>query len=328
MRATFIVVFFFICAAALCAQQMVDPNFDASVIRPNYTTTHPRVAIDEAHDNFHTEDSLFKPFADLLRNDGYNVNPNKTKFLSGSLQGIDVLVISNAVGKLENGNNNSTTAFTKAECDTVFDWVNRGGSLFLIADHAPMGDAAAPLAKRFGVVLGNGFVFDTNPENFDHNDPTELVFSDKNGLLGNDLITRGRSEREHLRKLIAFTGESVTIPLGAIALLKLSPTVGEVHTREDVQPLYDEDVVKAKRNLEESAKKWRITGRAMAVAFKAGQGRVVVSGEAGMLTAQVFKEKGRDGTESLVGRTGMSVPGNDDKQYVLNVMHWLSGALR
>jgi hypothetical protein len=25
---------------------------------------------------------------------------------------------------------------------------------------------------------------------------------------------------------------------------------------------------------------------------------------------------------------GMNVPGNDDRQYVLNVMHWLSGVLR
>jgi hypothetical protein len=328
VRATTIVGFFSVCATVLCAQQVADPSFDASVIHPTYTTIHPRVAIDEAHDNFHTQDGLFKPFADLLRNDGYNVAPNKTRFVSGSLRGIDVLVISNAMGKLENNNNNSTAAFTKAECDAVFDWVKRGGSLFLIADHAPMGDASAPLAKRFGVVLGNGFVFDTNPENFDGNDPTELVFSAQNGLLGSNPITRGRGEEEHLRKLIAFTGESVTIPSGAVVLLKLSPTVGEVHTREDVQPLYDEDAVKAKRSLEEAAKKWRITGRAMAVAFKVGRGRVVVSGEAGMLTAQVFKEQNKDGTESFVGTTGMSVRGNDDKQYVLNVMHWLSGTAR
>lgn len=328
MRGTIIVVSCFVWSVALCAQQIADPNFDAKVIHPTYTTTHPRVAIDEAHDNFHTQDGLFKPFVDLLRNDGYDVRPNKTKFSGASLSGIDVLVISNAVGELKNDNNNSTAAFTNAECDAVYDWVGRGGSLFLIADHAPMGDAAALLAKRFGVALGNGFVFDTNPENFEDNDPTELVFSNRNGLLGNDLISRGRSEAEHLKRLVAFTGESVTIPPGAIVLLKLSPTVGEVHTRQDVQPLYDEDGSKAKRSLEESAKKWRISGRAMAVAFKVGRGRVVISGEAGMLTAQVFKEKNKDGIETLIGRTGMSVPGNDDKQYVLNVMHWLSGSLR
>ena len=27
-------------------------------------------------------------------------------------------------------------------------------------------------------------------------------------------------------------------------------------------------------------------------------------------------------------RLGMNVPGNDDRQFVLNVLHWLSGALQ
>src|ERR1039457_762022 len=109
---------------------MADPNFDATVSHPAYRATHPHVAIDQAHDNFHTKDELFKPFADLLRNDGYNVVANTAKFTSGSLEDIDVLVISNAVGKLENDNNNSTPAFTKPECDAVYDWVQAGRIAF------------------------------------------------------------------------------------------------------------------------------------------------------------------------------------------------------
>ena len=66
----------------------------------------------------------------------------------------------------------------------------------------------------------------------------------------------------------------------------------------------------------------------MAVAFPVGRGRVVVNGEVGMLTAQVFKEKDKNGTERIAGKMGMNVPGNDDRQYVLNVLHWLSGALK
>jgi hypothetical protein len=317
---------FFVFTAVALAQQMADPNFDPSVNHPTYTTTHPRVAIDQAHDNFHTKDGLFKPFADLLRNDGYNVVANSSKFTSNSLEGIDVLVVSNAVGKLENDNDNSTPAFAKPECEAVFAWVRGGGSLFLIADHAPMGDAAAPLAERFGVTLGNGFVLDTDPDNFDDNDPTELVFSERNHLLGNNPITLGRSDTEHLHRLVAFTGESVTVPRGAIVILQLSPTVGEVPTRRATEPLYAEDAVEAKVNREEAVRRWPIpAGRAMAVAFTLDRGHVVVSGEAGMLTAQVFREKLKDGTESFVGKTGMNVAGNDDKQYVLNVLHWLSG---
>ena len=51
-----------------------------------------------------------------------------------------------------------------------------------------------------------------------------------------------------------------------------------------------------------------------------GKGRVVVQGEAAMLSAQISGSEKR--------RMGMNVPGNDNKQYVLNVMHWLSGLLK
>jgi len=66
----------------------------------------------------------------------------------------------------------------------------------------------------------------------------------------------------------------------------------------------------------------------MAIAFPLGNGRVVISGEAGMLTAQVFRKRDKNGTVEFVGKMGMDVPGNDDRQYVLNVLHWLSGALK
>ena len=95
-----------------------------------------------------------------------------------------------------------------------------------------------------------------------------------------------------------------------------------------MEPLYDEDAIKAKVSWEAAAKEWPIAGRAMAVGLTLGRGHVVVSGEAGMLTAQVFKEKDKDGTEKFVGKTGMGVPGNDDQQYVLNVLHWLSRVLK
>jgi hypothetical protein len=47
---------------------------------------------------------------------------------------------------------------------------------------------------------------------------------------------------------------------------------------------------------------------------------VVVQGEAAMISAQVSGPENR--------RMGMNVPGNDNRQYALNVMHWLSGLLK
>ncbi len=62
------------------AQQYADPEFDSKVDRPAFTDRHPSCLIDEAHNNFHTADGRYKPFADLLKNDGYTVRPNKEKF--------------------------------------------------------------------------------------------------------------------------------------------------------------------------------------------------------------------------------------------------------
>ena len=62
------------------SQQQADPTFDASVAHPAYTTTHPKVLFDEAHNNFHTASGRYKPFSDLITNDGYQVIPNKEKF--------------------------------------------------------------------------------------------------------------------------------------------------------------------------------------------------------------------------------------------------------
>jgi len=46
--------------------QRADPGFNVTVARPTFTSWRPTVAIDEAHNNFHTADGRYKPFADLL----------------------------------------------------------------------------------------------------------------------------------------------------------------------------------------------------------------------------------------------------------------------
>lgn len=51
-----------------------------------------------------------------------------------------------------------------------------------------------------------------------------------------------------------------------------------------------------------------------ATAFKYGKGRVIVTGEAAMLTAQVSNGE----------KAGMNVPGIDNRQLVLNMVRWLT----
>src|SRR5882724_11436269 len=117
------------------AQQVADPNFDARVAHPAYTRNGPKVLFDEAHKNFHTAGGRYKPFADLITNDGYQITPNKEKFSTETLKGFDILVVSNALGAPRmNQPEASNPAFTDEECDAVREWVKAGGALLLIAD--------------------------------------------------------------------------------------------------------------------------------------------------------------------------------------------------
>src|SRR5436190_9917000 len=112
------------------AQQVADPNFDTSVAHPAYTKNGPKVLFDEAHNNFHTTTGRYKPFADLITNDGYRVTPNKEKFSPQTLKGFDLLIISNALGGPQMGMAEAANpAFSEAECDAVRDWVRSGGAL-------------------------------------------------------------------------------------------------------------------------------------------------------------------------------------------------------
>ena len=247
-------------------QQLVDPDFKAVVERPAYPRNGPTVAIDEAHSNFHTAGGQYKPFADLLTSDGYRVVASTRKFETGTLAGFDVLVIANA-----NAGNLTSSAFTENECDVVRDWVLAGGALLLIADHAPFGSSAANLGHRFGVTMGKGWAFDRNASG--GGITTQLVFSRENGLLGVHPLLRGRDGSEEVKHVRSFTGQSLSVPDGATALLRLSPTAREALTPEELNA-----ADAAARSPEAStgttnAHSSSVSGRAQGVAMTFGRGR-------------------------------------------------------
>ena len=288
-----------ICVTAF-AQQAADPEFNTAVENPAYKREGPRVMFDEAHHNFHTMEGRYKPFVDLVLNDGYRVIRNRQPFTKTTLSDFKILVISNALGAEELDDEGADkSAFTEEEIKAVHDWVKDGGALLLIADHAPFGGAAGALSSRLGVGMNNGYTFDE--KNSVAGSPSHLIFSRENKLLGSHPIMEGRSENERINLLRSFTGQTLTGPKDSVAILKLSDTA--THS-----PHFNQELVAS------------AAGQAQAVALKFGKGRVLVQGEAAMLSAQVAGAEKR--------RMGMNVPGNDNKQYVLNVMHWLSGLLK
>jgi hypothetical protein len=282
------------------AQQIADPEFNTTVENPAYGRGGPRVMFDEAHNNFHTMDGRYKPFVTLLLNDGYRVIRNRVAFTKKNLESFKVLVIANALGSEEMDEAGADgPAFTEAECKILHDWVRGGGSLLLIADHAPFGGAAETLAKQFGVEMSKGFTYDE--ANSAEGEPSFIIYSRENKLLLSHPITNGRGAEEKINRVMSFTGQSLLGPKESTAILKLSDTATDTPDRE------------AKTSSSAA-------GRAQALAFKFGKGRVVVHAEAAMLSAQIA------GPEKF--KMGMNVPGTDNRQYVLNVMHWLSGILK
>ena len=312
-------------ALPLHAQQIVDPDFKAVVENPAFKKKGPVVAIDEAHANFHTAGGQYKPFADLLGKDGYTVKASTKKFEKGAFAGIDVLVVANALSANASRENPNAPAFTDAECDALHDWVQQGGSLLLISDHAPFGSAAENMGKRFGVAMGKGWAFDRATGN-GNGVTTQLVFSRENGLLGSHPILRGRNASEEVKVVRAFTGQSLSVPPGAAVLLKMSPTAREGPTTNDVD--LEDAAIRATGAPGQGAASHSTSaaGRAQAIAMTLGKGRLVVLGEAGMFSAQIAKFI--DGDQVREFKFGMNVPGHDDGQFGLNVLHWLSGLLK
>jgi hypothetical protein len=282
------------------AQQVPDLKFKPPLPRPAYESGKgPQIALDEGHHNFHTAEGRYKPFAELLRRDGYRVEGLRQPFSAASLKGVDVLVISNALNE-RNASDWSPphpSAFTKEEIAAVHSWVEKGGSFFLIADHMPFPGAANDLAKAFGVQFSNGYATaghwkPGSPDTFDYG--TGLKES---------IITRGRADEEKVSKVTTFTGSAFKLPKGATAVLEFGPK-SQSH----------EGGRGARETVEVPIEGWCQGG-----IMKVGKGRVAVFGEAAMFSAQLA---GPD-HEPM----GMNAPGAEQNyQLLLNVMHWLSRA--
>lgn len=289
------------------ARQAADTNFNPNVARPAYVSRHPKVLFDEAHNNADTSGGRYKPFSGLITKDGYRVTPNIKGFDQSSLRGYDVLVVVNASGPQTQ---RDAPAFTPAECDAVRDWVSAGGALLLITDNAPYSSAVSELSERFGIELTKGFTIDTVHYNKEARDQTELVFGRSDGLVLEHPITRGRNQGEKINRIITFTGTSLKGPKGSVPFLTLSNTAKDVFP-PDHRPAPGEQ--------EADHKVMSAAGRAQGMALQFGKGRVVVLGEAAMLTAQV-------GSRGF--HFGMTLPNFDNRQLALNIMHWLTGLLR
>jgi hypothetical protein len=231
----------------------------------------------------------------LLTADGYRFRPSSEELSEVCLAPADVLIIANAFEPLSD-----------SEINAVVEWVKGGKSLLLISDHPPFASPMKGLCKRFGVNLSGAWTSDPDQKEPDARSSTWIRYQGSKGALGEHPILEGRYPgypNERINVITTFTGQSIHSETG-IVLLKLSDQALDYETRE-----HSQKAVGGKS----------AAGRAQAVAIEFGKGRIVVLGEAGMLTAQVVRF-----LFFTIEKFGFSRPGNDNRQFALNIMHWLT----
>lgn len=284
-------------------QMLNDSSFDASVSRPMYKKqTGPNILIDAGHHNFIVEMGLIKPFVDLSRNDGYKPNIDSGVFTTDYLSKYQMLLISPAMPFKFGSKKEVTTeiTFTSEELAALKDWVNKGGSLIILSEHAPIDKSMTPLLNTFGIQSSIGAVYDTvncdttlKVSYFE----TILRFTSSNTLLNkNHPLIKGRNKHELVNNIETYTGCALS-ESNYTNIFKLGSTAG--------------------------IKKWNGIlpsggGDSQCLAGNFGEGKIVALGDCNGFTAMYVNSGGK----KLLA--GMQVKEYDWKQFVLNTLHWLS----
>lgn len=295
----FLLLATFLSIGKLPAQQIADTLYQPNIISKAYPENNGSlICIDQGHQNFHTRDGRFLPFAKLLKQDGYKVEGFEGKFDPGKLRGIKILVISNALSDQAAPPFTIPTesAFTPEEISALEKWIKKGGSLFLIADHMPFAGASAQLAKVFGFEFYDGFLLDENNRGI-------FDFSRDNKMLASNFITNGSKKAESVDTIRTFTGQAFSIPDEAVSILEL--TSGYQILLPDTMWVFDENT-----------KRMSAEGLSQGAVLNYGKGRIAIFGEAAMFTAQL--------AGSAATRVGMNSPeAHENFQLLLNIIHWL-----
>jgi hypothetical protein len=292
------------CAGHPITQQRAD-DWHPNVSSPQFAAgSGPRVLVDAAHGNFHTIEGRFAPFGELLRADGYRVTSAGQPITPELLATADVFVIANAVkgGESAEWILPTPSAFEPAEVAALAAWVHDGGALLLIADHMPFPGSAANVAEAFGIVFLNGYAKKSATEG------GMLIFTRAGGLADHPIV-HGRNPGEEITALKAFTGQAFRAVVPVAPLLRMPPDWAVFFPYEAGEF--------ASTTPSESAR-----GLLQGAVLHHGQGRVAVFGEAAMFSAQNAVNGDK------VVRMGMNDPeAPQNAQFVLNVLHWLSGVL-
>jgi hypothetical protein len=318
-RLPFVLAVFAVCALEpVAAQSRADLDFRFVNQRPAYGAGQgPLVCMDVGHNDFQTEQipGALQPFTTLLASDGFKSIDIPGPLTQDSLAKCKVLVIArafaaeNAKGKWKFPHN---SAFSSDELEAIFQWTRAGGGLFLIAHHAPAPGAVSDLATMLGAALLDGSARLKNQAPSPNLAPLPDVFTREAGMLGNHPILRGRDASETIDHVAAWSGAAFKTSREWSPLLTYgSDSVAWVAL--GVFPSL------AKEMPREQWPYFAISGWAFAATRSLDRGRVALLAGVNTCTAVVDSD----------GPTGMNHPeGNQNAQFCLNTVRWLSGVLK
>ena len=282
-----------------------DSLFDPEITCPAYSKNKgPKIFLDEGHKNRHTYGGLgsFVAFKNVLLKDGYQVISFKDTFTASTLQNVRLLVIPCAQNEknLEpRWFNPIYSAFKRSEIHVLIDWVENGGSLFLIVDHHPFPGAVEELAKAFGFELFNGHAQSTDTISY------QVYFNRADKTLHSNIITNGRNNSEKIDSIITFNGSA----------MKLSDYASPIITFDESWLQWLPDTAWNFNNIKPES----ISGFSQGAFRRYGEGKIVIFADANMFSAQ---------DTDWGGKMGFFDPkAKYNHKLLLNIVHYLDGLL-
>ena len=287
------------------AQQLPDMEFHFQINKPAFDKTKgPKLLIDKAHSPY-LEQGSYEPFLRMVRDDGFRADYLETKITPQTLEDVQILVIVNSYHE-DYGQFSimqPPSAYSSDEINIIRDWVNGGGRLMIIADHAPFAGGSSALAEAFGFTFFNGYVFEKSSLPYGYG---YINYQENNGLNLKNPVISGKFIEEEIDRFFTFNGTAFIPPANATRLLTVPAGYVAVMTQY------------IRREME-TAPKIDVSGMSQGSTLIANKGRLAVFGEAAAFTAQIT-----DKTK----RTGMNNPkASQNPLLVLATMRWLAQGL-
>lgn len=276
------------------------------------------VLLDVAHHNVFAPEAG-SPFFRFLERSGYRTTELREPFTRDVLAGVDIVIIGGALSgrnalprpftqeQFDSAWSRPVpSAFTDGEIEVLHDWVSEGGGLVLVFDHMPVGGAARDLAAAFGFEVSDGFA--VNSRSLPDLSAASVaragsvVFHRSDRTIADHPVTRGRGLAERIDSIATWTGSAFRVPPPGRWILTLGSSF--VSLVPDTAWVFSD-----------STRREDIGGWSQGAVLTAGQGRVAVFAELGILAAP----------EAAAASDRETNPQVQNPQLLLNVLRWLRG---